>query len=85
MSKVELYNGDCLDIMNKIPNKSIDMILCDLPYGLTNNKLDIVIPFDKLWNQYDRVIKDNGCIALFSQGLFYIDLVNSKRSILGMI
>lgn len=48
MSKVELYNGDCLDIMNKIPNKSIDMILCDLPYGLTNNKLDIVIPFDKL-------------------------------------
>ena len=81
MSKVELYNGDCLDIMNKIPNKSIDMILCDLPYGLTNNKLDIVIPFDKLWNQYDRVIKDNGCIALFSQGLFYIDLVNSKRSI----
>ena len=78
---IQLYNGDCLDIMNKIPNKSIDMILCDLPYGLTNNKLDIVIPFDKLWNQYDRVIKDNGCIALFSQGLFYIDLVNSKRSI----
>ena len=73
---IQLYNGDCLDIMNKIPNKSIDMILCDLPYGLTNNKLDIVIPFDKLWNQYDRVIKDNGCIALFSKGLLYIDLVN---------
>lgn len=81
MSKIELYNGDCLDIMDKIPNKSIDMILCDLPYGLTNNKLDIVIPFDKLWNQYDRVIKDNGCIALFSQGLFYVDLVNSNRKL----
>jgi len=81
MSKVELYNGDCLDIMNKIPNKSIDMILCDLPYGLTNNKLDIVIPFDKLWGQYDRIIKDNGCIALFSQGLFYVDLVNSNRKL----
>ena len=56
---IQLYNGDCLDIMNKIPNKSIDMILCDLPYSLTNNKLDIVIPFDKLWNQYDMVINDN--------------------------
>ena len=79
--KVNLYNGDCLEKMQDIPDASIDMILCDLPYGVTNNKLDIVIPFDKLWEQYERIIKDNGAIVLFAQGIFYVDLVNSNRSL----
>lgn len=76
-----LYQGDCLDIMNNISDKSIDCIICDLPYGETQNKADIVIPFDLLWKQYTRIIKDNGCIALFGQGLFYVDLVNSNRKL----
>lgn len=57
------------------------MICCDLPYGVTQHKSDVVIPFDKLWGQYERIIKDNGCIALFGQGLFYVDLVNSNRKL----
>lgn len=74
-----LKRGDCLEIMRDIPDKSIDMILCDLPYGVTKNKCDIIIPFDKLWYQYQRIIKDNGAILLFGQGKFYVDLVNSNR------
>jgi site-specific DNA-methyltransferase (adenine-specific) len=56
--------------MNDIPDKSIDMILCDLPYGTTQNKWDSIIPLDKLWEQYCRVIKDNGAIVLFAQTPF---------------
>lgn len=77
----KLLNGDCIDLMKNIPDKSIDMILCDLPYGVTQNKKDIVIPFDELWNAYERIIKDNGVIVLFGQGTFYIDLVNSNRKL----
>ena len=76
---IQLYQGDCLEVMKQIPDKSVDMILCDLPYGTTACKLDNIIPFDKLWEHYERIIKDNGCIALFGQGLFYVDLVNSNR------
>ena len=65
--------------MKDIPDKSIDMILCDLPYGVTRNQKDVSLPLDKLWKQYCRIIKDNGCIALFGQGLFFIDLANSNR------
>lgn len=75
----ELWHGDCLELMNGITDKSVDMILCDLPYGQTQNEKDICLPFDKLWEQYNRIIKDNGCIALFGQGGFYVDLVNSNR------
>lgn len=75
----KLLQGDCLELMEELPDKSIDMVLCDLPYGVTQNKLDIILPFNKLWKEYNRVIKDNGCIALFAQGLFYIDLINSNR------
>ena len=75
----ELWQGDCLELMSDIPDKSIDMVLCDLPYGKTQNEKDVCLPFDKLWRQYNRIIKDNGCIALFGQGTFYIDLVNSNR------
>ena len=66
----ELWNGDCLELMNNIPDKSIDMILCDLPYGTTKCKWDIVIPFDKLWEQYNRIIKDKGAILLFGSEPF---------------
>ena len=66
----ELWNGDCLDLMKNIPDKSIDMILCDLPYGTTKCKWDIVIPFDKLWEQYNRIIKDKGAILLFGSEPF---------------
>lgn len=61
----KLYNGDCLEIMKDIQDKSIDMILCDLPYGTTKCSWDTIIQFDKLWEQYNRIIKDNGCIVLF--------------------
>lgn len=78
---IELYNADCLEKMKDIPDKSIDMILCDLPYGVTQNSKDIVIPFEPLWEQYNRIIKDNGAILLFAQGLFYVDVVNSNRKL----
>ena len=65
-----LINGDCLTVMKDIPDKSIDMILCDLPYGTTRNKWDSVIDLDLLWKNYNRIIKNNGCIALFAQTPF---------------
>ena len=80
MSEVKLYKGDCLVEMNNIQDKSVDMILCDLPYGTTCLKWDSVIPFDKLWEQYNRVLKDNGNIILFSSGTFTIDLIISNRN-----
>ena len=81
MNQIQIKQGDCLELMKEIPDKSIDMILCDLPYGTTQNKSDIIIPFDKLWNSYERIIKDNGAIVLFAQGVFYVDLVNSNRKL----
>ena len=67
---IELLKGDCLELMKDIPDKSIDMILCDLPYGTTACKWDNVIPFEPLWEQYNRVIKDNGAICLFGSEPF---------------
>lgn len=66
----ELWQGDCLELMNNIPDKSVDMILCDLPYGTTQCKWDSIIPFEPLWEQYNRIIKDNGSIVLFAQTPF---------------
>src|SRR5699024_6663776 len=66
----KIYNEDCLEGMKKIPDKSIDMILCDLLYGTTRNKWDAIIPLDELWQQYKRVIKDNGDIVLTAQTPF---------------
>ena len=63
--KYELFNADCLEKMKDIPDKSIDLILCDLPYGTTKCKWDVIIPFESLWINYNRIIKDNGVIALF--------------------
>ena len=65
-----LLQGDCLELMKQVPDKSIDLILCDLPYGTTKCKWDTVIPFDKLWEQYNRIIKDNGAIVLFGNEPF---------------
>ena len=66
----KIYNEDCLIGMQKIDDKSIDCIICDLPYGTTKCSWDIIIPFDKLWEQYNRIIKDNGAIILFGQEPF---------------
>ena len=65
-----LKQGDCLSLMKEIKSKSIDMILCDLPYGTTKCKWDTVIPFEPLWNEYNRIIKDNGVVALFGSEPF---------------
>lgn len=79
MSSYQLYQGDCLEIMKQIPDKSIDMVLCDLPYGITaRNKWDVIIPFNKLWEQYNRIIKDNGAIVLFGSGIFTSSLMQSN-------
>lgn len=66
----KIYNQDCLDGMKTIKDKSVDMILCDLPYGTTKNKWDSIIPLDELWAHYSRVIKDNGAIVLTAQTPF---------------
>ena len=81
MSKIDLYNGDCLEIMKNISDKSVDMILCDLPYGTTACKWDTVIPFEPLWEHYNRVIKDNGAIVLFGSEPFssHLRLSNLKN------
>ena len=66
----KIYNEDCLEGMKRIPDKAVDMILCDLPYGTTRNKWDSIIPLEPLWDQYERVIKDNGAIVLTAQTPF---------------
>ena len=75
----KIYLGDCLERMTEIEDNSVDLILTDLPYGVTNHKSDIIIPFEPLWEQYKRVLKPNGVVALFAQGIFYVDLVCSNR------
>jgi len=67
---IKLYKGDCLDVMPTLSEKSVDMILCDLPYGTTQCKWDIIIPFELLWEQYNRLITDNGVIVLFGSEPF---------------
>ena len=78
MPKIELIQGDCLEKMKDIPDKSIDMVLCDLPYGTTACKWDTVIPFEPLWEQYKRIIKDNGAIVLTASQPFTSALVMSN-------
>ena len=76
--KVCLVHGDCLDVMVNIETNSVDLILCDLPYGVTKNNWDVVIPFDKLWEQYDRIIKENGAVILFGSQPFTTMLISSN-------
>jgi DNA modification methylase len=73
-----VYNEDCLEGMNRIEDKSIDMILCDLPYGTTACKWDTIIPLDVLWKEYERIIKDNGAIVLTASQPFTTILINSN-------
>ena len=75
---IDIKQGDCLELMKEIPDKSIDMVLCDLPYGTTHNKWDNIIPLDTLWGGYERVIKDNGAIVLFGDGVFTANLMLSN-------
>ncbi len=75
---IKLYHGDCLEIMKDIPDKNIDMILCDLPYGTTACKWDTIIPFEPLWEQYKRIIKDHGAIVLTASQPFTTALIASN-------
>ncbi len=75
---IDIKNGDCLELMPHILPQSVDMILCDLPYGSTKNKWDTIVSFDKLWEQYNRIITSNGVIALFCDGLFMANLMLSN-------
>ncbi len=77
--KNKVIQGDCLNVMQDIPDNSIDMVLCDLPYGTTQNKWDSVIDLDKLWKQYNRIVKPNGAIVLTSQGVFTAKLILSNE------
>jgi len=79
--KNKVLHGDCLEIMKSIETGSIDMILCDLPYGTTAQKWDVIIPFDKLWEQYERIIKDNGAIVLFGKNPFTAKLIMSNEKL----
>ena len=74
----EIFLGDCLSVMEDLSDNSIDMVFCDLPYGTTQNKWDNVIPFDKLWSAYNRVVKENGAIVLTSQQPFTSQLIMSN-------
>lgn len=76
----KIYQGDCLEVMKQLPDSSVDMILCDLPYGTTQNKWDSMIPLDKLWQEYHRIIKPKGVIALSSQGIFTARLILSNET-----
>lgn len=78
---IKLLNGDCLELMKDIPDKSVDMILCDLPYGTTANKWDKIIDSEKLWKEYERIITNKGAIALFSSGQFTNKLINSNENL----
>lgn len=80
METVKLFNGDCLHLMKNILDKSIDCIICDLPYGVTaKNKWDTIIPYEQLWKEYNRIIKDNGAIILFGQDKFTAETMLSNR------
>ena len=74
----KIYNEDCLIGMQRIPNGSVDAIICDLPYNMTKLSWDSIIPYNKLWKEYNRIIKKNGNIILFSSGLFTYKLIESN-------
>jgi len=78
---IELIQGDCLQEMQNIPDKSIDAIICDLPYGTTQNKWDSIISLKELWRQYERVIKDNGAIVLTATNPFSANLIMSNNKL----
>ena len=75
-----LRQGDCIELMRDIPDGSIDMVLCDLPYGMTRNAWDVKIPFAALWEQYRRITKPNAAIVLHCQQPFTSELIQSNRA-----
>ena len=77
----QLFEGDCLEYMYKIPDESVDLILCDLPYGMTQNEWDCFIPLEELWKHYNRIIKPNGAIVLTSHGVFTAKLILSQAKL----
>lgn len=74
-----LLHGDCMELMRAIPAGSVDLILCDLPYGVTKNEWDKVLPMDALWREYKRVLRHDGVVALTATQPFATDLINSNR------
>lgn len=74
----KIFEGDCIEWMQQFPDNCIDMVLCDLPYGTTQNKWDSIVPLDKLWHEYKRIVKKNGAIVLTSHGLFTAQLMLSN-------
>lgn len=78
MKNIELWHGDCLQLIDRIDDKSVDCIITDLPYEQTHNDWDEIIPFEPLWEQYKRIIKDNGAIILFGNGMFTAKLMMSN-------
>ncbi len=76
---MQLLHGDCLKLMKDIPDGSVDLILCDLPYGATDCSWDTVLPFDRLWSEYDRLLKDDGAAVLFAAQPFTTQLIQSNR------
>ena len=76
----KIYNMDCLEGMGLLEDKSIDMILCDLPYGITACKWDKIIDIEKLWEQYNRIIKTNGAIVLTATMKFAVELINANKN-----
>ena len=76
--EIKLLRGNCLELAEQIPDGSIDMVLCDPPYGVTDCRWDSVLPFDAMWRMYERVVKANGAIALFSSQPFTTRLIHSN-------
>ena len=76
---MKLLHGDCLELMKEIPDGSVDMVLCDPPYGMTRNRWDSVIPLDEMWRQYNRITKPTSAIVLFCQQPFTSELVYSNK------
>lgn len=75
--RMSLMHGNCLELMKNIPDKSVDMVLCDLPYNMTRNDWDCAFPLNHLWLEYNRIVKGNGAIVLFGSGHFTVDLINA--------
>lgn len=79
MSKIELYNGDCLEVMKGIPDGSVDLVIADLPYGTTNVSWDSVIPYQPLWEAFNRICKEGATIILFGNGVFTAKTICSNE------
>lgn len=80
VKRISLACGDCLEVMEKLPDGCVDMVLCDLPYGNTRNAWDVKIDMDTLWKQYRRIVKATGAIVLFGSGMFTAEMMYSNQN-----